>query len=115
MQDIEEVKTEKVKAEMAKASLENFLTNKDSEVVNSSSFISQLQDERESLRSELEAMRMKNERDRTNLKFYKGEYIGFEVSRKTFYNHWDNMQREFLQKEKRQNEIIDEKSTRRAA
>jgi hypothetical protein len=42
MQDIEEVKTEKVKAEMAKASLENFLTSKDSEVVNSSSFISQL-------------------------------------------------------------------------
>lgn len=29
-------------------------------------------------------MRMKNERDRTKLKFYKGEYIGFEVSRKTF-------------------------------
>ena len=42
MQDIEEVKTEKVKAEMAKNSLENFLTAKDSMVVNSRSFISHL-------------------------------------------------------------------------
>ena len=50
MQDIEEVKTERVKAEMAKASLESFLTGKDSEVVNSTSFITHLQDERESLR-----------------------------------------------------------------
>jgi hypothetical protein len=52
---------------------------------------------------------MKNERDRTKLKFYKGEYIGFEVSRKTFEEHRDNMQREFLLKEKRQGEILDEK------
>ena len=42
MQDIEEVKTKKIKAEMAKNSLENFLTAKDSEVVNSTSFISHL-------------------------------------------------------------------------
>ena len=46
-------------------------------------------------------MRMKNERDRTKLKFYKGEYISFEVSRKTFEEHRDNMQRDLLQKEKR--------------
>jgi len=50
MQDLEEVKTGKVKVEMALASLENFLTTKDTEVVNSSSLISHLQEEREALR-----------------------------------------------------------------
>ena len=45
MQDIEEVKTAKLKVEMEKHSLQNFLGTRDSEVVNSASFISHLQEE----------------------------------------------------------------------
>jgi hypothetical protein len=54
-------------------------------------------------------MKMKHERDRTKLKFYKGEYIGFEVARKTFEEHKGNMQKEFIERDRRYNDVSDEK------
>ena len=52
---------------------------------------------------------MKHERDRTKLKFYKGEYIGFEVARKAYEEHKGNLQKEFVEKDRRFNEVVDDR------
>ena len=48
---------------------------------------------RETLLSELEAYKMKNDRDRNKLKFYKGEYVGFEVHKKSLEDTTDGLKR----------------------
>lgn len=67
-----------------------------------------LQDEKEALLKEMEAMRLKSERDRTKLRFYKGEYTGFEVTRRTFEEERDRLFKEVVKKDKLAGEMRDQ-------
>ena len=55
---------------------------------------------RETLLSEVDALKMKNDRDRNKLKFYKGEYVGFEVHKKSLVDTTDGLKRHILRLEK---------------
>lgn len=55
---------------------------------------------RETLISEVDALKMKNDRDRNKLKFYKGEYVGFEVHKKSLEDTTDGLKRHILRLEK---------------
>ncbi len=62
---------------------------KQSEHVNQVSAVTHLQETKESLVEEVDALKLKNDRDRNKLRFYKGEYVGFEVLRKTLEDQTD--------------------------
>lgn len=49
---------------------------------------------RETLLSEVDALKMKNDRDRSKLKFYKGEYVGFEVHKRTLEDTTDGLRKQ---------------------
>ncbi len=93
MHDLEEVRTEKVKLETHIHALEQYMTTKMSEQKNSASVVTHLTEMRETLLSEVEALKMKNDRDRNKLKFYKGEYVGFEVHKKSLEDTTDGLKR----------------------
>jgi len=69
--------------------------------------MTQKQEELETLRAELEAMKMKHGKDRTKIKFYKGEIIGFDVAKKAFEEHRDNQHRELLKRDRLNDELKD--------
>ena len=50
---------------------------------------------------ELDSMKMRLERDKGKLKFYKAEYITFEMARKTFEEHKDNQRKEIIDRDKK--------------
>ena len=52
-----------------------------------------LKETRESLLTEVEALKMRNDRDRSKLKFYKGEYVGFEVHKRSLEDITDDLRR----------------------
>lgn len=92
---------------MVIVSHDNYKETKDSEEVNYKSRVVYLQEEKETLLKEMETMRLKSERDRTKLRFYKGEYTGFEVARKTFEEDRDRLYREVAKKDKDINSMKD--------
>ena len=51
---------------------------------------------------------MRHERDRNKLKFYKGEYIGFDMARKAFESDKNDMQKEINARDKRFNDLQDQ-------
>jgi hypothetical protein len=55
--------------------------------------VTHLTELRETLLSEVDALKMKNDRDRNKLKFYKGEYVGFEVHKKSLEDTTDGLKR----------------------
>ena len=69
---------------MENLALSNFIDTKSSETVNAEKYINSIKTQCQSLEEELKTVRIRHDRDRNKLKFYKGEYIGFEVARKKF-------------------------------
>jgi hypothetical protein len=67
---------------------------KQSEHVNQVSAVMHLQETKESLVEEVDALKLKNDRDRNKLRFYKGEYVGFEVHRKTLEDQTDQLKKQ---------------------
>ncbi len=108
LQDLEEAKSFTVKAEMARSSLEHYKDTKDSEGVNFKMRVQHLEEERLSMIAEMEAVRMKHERDRTKLRFFKGEYTGFEVSRKAFEENTGRLHKQVVDRDR---VINDQKDT----
>ena len=76
------------------------MTTKLSEQTNAASAVTHLTEMRETLLSEVEALKMKNDRDRNKLKFYKGEYVGFEVHKKSLEDTTDGLKRQINRLEK---------------
>ncbi len=56
--------------------------------------LTHLTETREVLLSEVDARKMKNDRDRNKLKFYKGEYVGFEVHKKNLEDTTDDLKKQ---------------------
>jgi SMC interacting uncharacterized protein involved in chromosome segregation len=76
------------------------MTTKLSEQTNAASAVTHLTEMRETLLSEVDALKMKNDRDRNKLKFYKGEYVGFEVQKKSLEDTTDGLKRQINRLEK---------------
>ena len=76
------------------------MTTKLSEQTNAASAVTHLTEMRETLLSEVDALKMKNDRDRNKLKFYKGEYVGFEVHKKSLEDTTDGLKRQINRLEK---------------
>jgi SMC interacting uncharacterized protein involved in chromosome segregation len=76
------------------------MTSKLSEQTNAASAVTHLTEMRETLLSEVDALKMKNDRDRNKLKFYKGEYVGFEVHKKSLEDTTDGLKRQINRLEK---------------
>ena len=76
------------------------MTTKLSEQTNAASAVTHLTEMRETLLSEVDALKMKNDRDRNKLKFYKGEYVGFEVHKKSLEDTTDGLKRKINRLEK---------------
>ena len=94
MHDVEELRIEKVKFETHIHALEQYMTTKLSEQKNAASVLTHLTETREVLLSEVDALKMKNDRDRNKLKFYKGEYVGFEVHKKNLEDTTDDLKKQ---------------------
>ena len=56
----------------------------------------------------METLKYKCERDRTKLKFYKNEYVGFDIARKAFEEDKTNINREISVREAKINLLTDE-------
>ena len=94
MQDQEELRTEKVKNETEYFGLQQYMDTKQSEHKNQVSVVTHLKDARETLIQEVDSLKMKVDRDRNKLKFYKGEYVGFEVHKKSLEDQTDEFRRQ---------------------
>jgi hypothetical protein len=106
--DLEEARQQILRVEMHKSSLEDFMTTREGEEVTHRARIRYMEEEKETLLKEMEAMRLKHERDRTKLRFYKNEYTGFEVAKRTFEEDRDKLYKEVVDREKVGNELKDQ-------
>lgn len=82
--DLGEVSLEKAKADQKNDTLSKYIESQTSDQVSQEKYLKLIMSERDSVNEQLENLKMRHERDRGKLKFYKGEYYSFDLARKDF-------------------------------
>ena len=110
-QEFSEMDRQKSEIDMQNKSIMDFLQTKDSEHLNIQKYLETLKQRRDQLEIELEQMRMKLEKNRNKLKFFKTQYVGFEVAKKALEEKENQTRLRLLAKEKDYEWLMDKFQT----
>jgi chromosome segregation ATPase len=99
-QDLEETSLFKTRVEQENQGLKEYIQSQSSDNSNAESFLTTLKNQRDSLQQELEALKLKQERDKGKLRFYKNEYFSFELQRKAFEEDLSSYKTAIFQKDR---------------